>query len=99
VVWASPYFACCGRAPNHDVDQPLYAARTAVIARDEAHDFARHGVSQGYAVLVVESLGSAQSRVALRVGDAQEAADLKTAIDWLNGQAAAWSATGRRASA
>ncbi len=90
VVWASPYFACCGEAPNHDVDVPLYVPKDPRPADDDpVRQFARRWVPHGYAVLVVESLGSGDSTGCPTIGDAKETAGPKAAIDWLNGRARA----------
>jgi X-Pro dipeptidyl-peptidase len=101
VIWASPYFACCGDAPNHVVDVPLYVpGDTAGRAFGQpsaaaAADFARVWVPQGYAVLVVESLGTAGSTGCPTIGDDNEAAGPKAAIDWLNGRATGRTPQGR----
>ncbi len=90
VVWSSPYFACCGEAPNHDVDVPLYVPKDPrAPAPDSVSQFARRWVPHGYAVLVVESLGSGGSTGCPTIGDAKETAGPKAAIDWLNGRARA----------
>ncbi len=101
VIWASPYFACCGAALNHDVDVPLYVPGDTTgrafgqPSAAAAADFARVWVPQGYAVLVVESLGTAGSTGCPTIGDDKEAAGPTAAIDWLNGRATARTPRGR----
>ncbi|WP_340541065.1 CocE/NonD family hydrolase [Nocardioides sp. GXZ039] len=99
----SPYFACCGDAPNHDVDVPLRDARAHPDDADgflrgfrrEALDWAR----RGYAYARVASLGSSRSTGCPTIGDDQETAGMVAFVDWLGGRTTARTPAGQPATA
>ncbi len=100
VIVASPYNNCCGTARNHDVDVPLYVPGEQRPRPDDYADWlASQWVPHGYALMTVDSLGSAGSTGCPTVGDAAEAAGPAAAVDWLNGRAAATRPDGTPATA
>ncbi|MCF6471682.1 Xaa-Pro dipeptidyl-peptidase [Nonomuraea sp. MG754425] len=102
IMEASPYYAPGNDVANHpvDVDEngvPL-PAMTAAAGRLEAGPFDgyydNYFVPRGYAVALVENLGSARATGCPTSGAPNETAGPKAAIDWLNGRARGFDAAG-----
>lgn len=96
IMEASPYYAGGdGSVPNHVVDvdadgnpeQRLRAlnARAAAEPFDGYYD--NYFLPRGYAIVLVENLGSGRATGCPTTGDRNETAGPKAAIDWLNGRA------------
>ncbi|WP_043621119.1 Xaa-Pro dipeptidyl-peptidase [Nonomuraea candida] len=102
IMEASPYYAGGNDVANHpvDVDEngvPL-PALTALSARQDAGPFDgyydNYFVPRGYAVALVENLGSGRATGCPTSGAPNETAGPKAAIDWLNGRAKGFDAAG-----
>ncbi|MFC5833116.1 Xaa-Pro dipeptidyl-peptidase [Nonomuraea insulae] len=94
IMEASPYYAPGNDVANHPVDvdengNPL-PALTALSARAaEPFDgyYDNYFLPRGYAIALVENVGSARATGCPTSGDRNETAGPKAAIDWLNGRA------------
>ncbi|MET7462938.1 Xaa-Pro dipeptidyl-peptidase [Nonomuraea sp. NPDC005501] len=95
IMEASPYFAGGNDVANHVVDvdadgNPLPALRArADKLTAEPFDgyYDNYFLPRGYAVALVENLGSGRATGCPTTGDRNETAGPKAAIDWLNGRA------------
>ncbi|MEV4168491.1 Xaa-Pro dipeptidyl-peptidase [Nonomuraea sp. NPDC049709] len=102
IMEASPYYAPGNDVANHPVDvdengNPL-PALTALSAKLAAEPFDgyydNYFLPRGYAIALVENLGSARATGCPTSGDRNETAGPKAAIDWLNGRAKGFDAEG-----
>ncbi|MFB9622284.1 Xaa-Pro dipeptidyl-peptidase [Nonomuraea helvata] len=102
IMEASPYFAGGNDVANHPVDvdatgHPL-PAMTAMADKVAAEPFDgyydNYFLPRGYAVALVENLGSGRATGCPTSGDRNETAGPKAAIDWLNGRAKGFDADG-----
>lgn len=96
IMEASPYYAGGNDVANHvvDVDEhgnPLPGLRSLAGQKllSEPFDgyYDNYFVPRGYAVALVENLGSGRATGCPTTGDRNETAGPKAAIDWLNGRA------------
>ncbi|MFC4010589.1 Xaa-Pro dipeptidyl-peptidase [Nonomuraea purpurea] len=102
IMEASPYFAGGNDVGNHPVDvdadgNPLPAMSTLAKKLDaEPFDgyYDNYFLPRGYAVALVENLGSGRATGCPTSGDVNETAGPKAAIDWLNGRAKGFDAEG-----
>ncbi|MFG1707242.1 Xaa-Pro dipeptidyl-peptidase [Nonomuraea sp. M3C6] len=102
IMEASPYFAGGNDVANHPVDvdengNPLptlraLANKLAAEPFDGYYD--NYFLPRGYAVALVENLGSGRATGCPTSGDRNETAGPKAAIDWLNGRAKGFDADG-----
>ncbi|WP_327108934.1 Xaa-Pro dipeptidyl-peptidase [Nonomuraea glycinis] len=107
IMESSPYYAGGNDVANHlvDVDEhgnPLpSASRSASKVDAEPFDgyYDNYFVPRGYAVALVENLGSGRATGCPTTGARNETAGPKAAIDWLNGRAKGFDADGRRVDA
>ncbi|MCG5220736.1 Xaa-Pro dipeptidyl-peptidase [Streptosporangium soli] len=114
IMEASPYYAGGNDVPNHDVDiddeqqfktrsgqnkldELLAAGATAAGPFDGYYD--NYFVPRGYAVALVENLGSGRATGCPTTGDRNETLGPKAAIDWLNGRARGFDVNGAPVSA
>lgn len=107
IMEASPYYAGGNDVPNHVVDVdadgnpvPTFgkmADKLAVEPFDGYYD--NYFLPRGYAVVLVENLGSGRATGCPTTGDRNETAGPKAAIDWLNGRARAFTPEGEPVSA
>jgi X-Pro dipeptidyl-peptidase len=102
----SPYYAGLNDVPNHDdIDRDDPAARRAAgaDARAETIVFAgyldNYFVPRGYAVVFADSLGTGGSTGCPTSGGENETLGMKAVVDWLNGRARGFDATGAAARA
>ncbi|MEV4115763.1 Xaa-Pro dipeptidyl-peptidase [Nonomuraea sp. NPDC049695] len=102
IMEASPYFAGGNDVANHPVDvdesgHPL-PAMSALADKVAAEPFDgyydNYFLPRGYAVALVENLGSGRATGCPTSGDRNETAGPKAAIDWLNGRAKGFDADG-----
>ncbi|GAA0923231.1 Xaa-Pro dipeptidyl-peptidase [Nonomuraea longicatena] len=101
IMEASPYYAGGNDVPNHPVDvdengTPLPSLRAAQARTAGPFDsyYDNYFVPRGYAVALVENVGSGRATGCPTTGDPAETAGPKAAIDWLNGRAAGFDADG-----
>ncbi|MFI7461063.1 Xaa-Pro dipeptidyl-peptidase [Nonomuraea sp. NPDC049646] len=107
IMEASPYYAPGNDVPNHPVDvdangNPLPTLKSpsnklAPEPFDGYYD--NYFVPRGYAIALVENVGSARATGCPSSGDRNETAGPKAAIDWLNGRARGFDAAGNEVSA
>jgi X-Pro dipeptidyl-peptidase len=103
IMEASPYYAGGNDVVNHvvDVDEhgnPLPGLRSLAGQKllPEPFDgyYDNYFVPRGYAIALVENLGSGRATGCPTTGDRNETAGPKAAIDWLNGRANGFTAEG-----
>ena len=103
IMEASPYFAGGDDSvPNHVVDvdadgmpgRQLRSAESKVAAEPFDGYYDNYFVPRGYAIALVENLGSGRATGCPTTGDVNETAGPKAAIDWLNGRAKGFAANG-----
>lgn len=108
IMESSPYYAGGDDSvPNHvvDVDEngnPLPTLRSATTKTwDQPFDgyYDNYFLPLGYAIALVENLGSGRATGCPTTGDRNETAGPKAAIDWLNGRAKGFDADGNPVSA
>jgi X-Pro dipeptidyl-peptidase len=102
IMEASPYYAGGNDVANHPVDvdengNPLptlkaLANKLAAEPFDGYYD--NYFLPRGYAIALVENLGSGRATGCPTSGDRNETAGPKAAIDWLNGRAKGFDADG-----
>lgn len=102
IMEASPYYAGIRDIPMHTVDvdengNPLPTARAAGVMEwklpfDGYYD--NYFLPLGYAIALVENVGSGRATGCPTTGDPVETAGPKAAIDWLNGRAKGFDADG-----
>jgi X-Pro dipeptidyl-peptidase len=102
IMEASPYYAGGNDVANHPVDvdengNPLptlraQANKLAAEPFDGYYD--NYFLPRGYAIALVENLGSGRATGCPTSGDRNETAGPKAAIDWLNGRAKGFDAAG-----
>ncbi|MGI5284029.1 Xaa-Pro dipeptidyl-peptidase [Nonomuraea polychroma] len=102
IMEASPYYAGGNDVSNHPVDvdengNPLptlkaLANKLAAEPFDGYYD--NYFLPRGYAIALVENLGSGRATGCPTSGDRNETAGPKAAIDWLNGRAKGFDAAG-----
>lgn len=102
IMEASPYYAGGNDVANHvvDVDEhgnPLpstlrASSRTDAGPFDSYYD--NYFLPRGYAIALVENVGSGRATGCPTTGDRNETAGPKAAIDWLNGRAKGFDADG-----
>ncbi|PZG44610.1 Xaa-Pro dipeptidase [Spongiactinospora gelatinilytica] len=110
IMEASPYYAPLNNIPNHNVDideenqdaAGLIARNradlldsigaTRAVAFDGYYD--NYFVPRGYAIALVENVGSGRATGCPTTGDRNETLGPKAAIDWLNGRARGFDANG-----
>ena len=93
----SPYRGGTGSLPNHEVDLdelPQDRRRRTGPRADLPGSLDDTWVPRGYAVVLGESIGTFNSEGCPDVGAAWETLGTKAVIDWLNGRARAWDASG-----
>ncbi|MGW0801950.1 Xaa-Pro dipeptidyl-peptidase [Nonomuraea sp. NPDC002799] len=102
IMEASPYYAGGNDVANHPVDvdengNPL-PAMSALATKLAAEPFDgyydNYFLPRGYAIALVENLGSGRATGCPTSGDVNETAGPKAAIDWLNGRAKGFDAAG-----
>ncbi|MEV0380080.1 Xaa-Pro dipeptidyl-peptidase [Nonomuraea sp. NPDC050643] len=102
IMEASPYYAGGNDVSNHPVDvdengNPLPALRansSKLAAEPFDGYYDNYFVPRGYAIALVENLGSGRATGCPTSGDRNETAGPKAAIDWLNGRARGFDAEG-----
>ncbi|MDX3109031.1 Xaa-Pro dipeptidyl-peptidase [Nonomuraea angiospora] len=102
IMEASPYYAGGNDVPNHPVDvdangiplPALTAARNKLAAEPFDSYYDNYFLPRGYAIALVENLGSGRATGCPTSGDRNETAGPKAAIDWLNGRAKGFDAGG-----
>ncbi|HEY0001866.1 MAG TPA: CocE/NonD family hydrolase, partial [Actinoplanes sp.] len=102
IFQASPYFAGLNSVPNHDdIDRGGVGARRADPRAERSADLITFGgyldnyfVPRGYAVVFADSLGSGGSEGCPTAGGRNETLGMKAVVDWLNGRARAFDASG-----
>ncbi|GAA1652818.1 Xaa-Pro dipeptidyl-peptidase [Nonomuraea maheshkhaliensis] len=102
IMEASPYYAGGNDVANHPVDvdangNPLPALRSAspkLAAEPFDGYYDNYFVPRGYAIALVENIGSGRATGCPTSGDRNETAGPKAAIDWLNGRAKGFDAAG-----
>ncbi|SEG99527.1 X-Pro dipeptidyl-peptidase [Nonomuraea solani] len=102
IMEASPYYAGGNDVSNHPVDvdengNPLPALKSAankLAAEPFDGYYDNYFVPRGYAIALVENLGSGRATGCPTSGDRNETAGPKAAIDWLNGRAKGFDAAG-----
>jgi X-Pro dipeptidyl-peptidase len=102
IMESSPYYAGGNDVANHvvDVDEhgnPLPSLRSLsakLLAEPFDGYYDNYFVPRGYAVALVENLGSGRATGCPTTGDRNETAGPKAAIDWLNGRARGFTAEG-----
>jgi X-Pro dipeptidyl-peptidase len=95
----SPYYAGLNDIPNHDdVDRDGGVSALSAANRAETITFAgyldNYFVPRGYAVIFADSLGSGGSDGCPTSGGRNETLGMKAVIDWLNGRAPGFDASG-----
>jgi X-Pro dipeptidyl-peptidase len=103
----SPYYAGLNDVPNHDdIDRDDPAGRRAAGGADRAAEtivFAgyldNYFVPRGYAVVFADSIGTGGSTGCPTSGDGNETLGMKAVVDWLNGRARGFDASGAAAPA
>ncbi|SEU38241.1 Xaa-Pro dipeptidyl-peptidase [Nonomuraea wenchangensis] len=102
IMEASPYYAGGNDVANHTVDvdengNPLPTLRSLankLAAEPFAGYYDNYFLPRGYAIALVENLGSGRATGCPTSGDRNETAGPKAAIDWLNGRARGFDADG-----
>ncbi|WP_436534330.1 Xaa-Pro dipeptidyl-peptidase [Actinoplanes sp. HUAS TT8] len=101
IFQASPYYAGLNDVPNHDdIDRGGAAAvaKGSAVARADSITFAgyldNYFVPRGYAVVFADSLGTGGSTGCPTSGGRNETLGMKSVVDWLNGRAKAFDASG-----
>ncbi|MER6943450.1 Xaa-Pro dipeptidyl-peptidase [Nonomuraea sp. NPDC000554] len=100
IMEASPYYAGGNDVPNHVVDvdddgnplPSLWARANKLAAEPFDGYYDNYFLPRGYAIALVENLGSGRATGCPTTGDRNETAGPKAAIDWLNGRARAFTA-------
>jgi X-Pro dipeptidyl-peptidase len=95
----SPYRGDLGNPANHDVDFNLLPQDKFGPRADLPGSLDDYYVPRGYAVVLGESIGTFNSDGCPDVGGRAETLGTKAVIDWLNGRARAYDATGARVKA
>jgi X-Pro dipeptidyl-peptidase len=90
----SPYRGDLGSPPNHGVDFDLLPQDEFGPRADLPGALDNYYVPRGYAVVLGESIGTFNSDGCPDVGGPAETLGTKAVIDWLNGRARAFDATG-----
>nr|WP_296068807.1 Xaa-Pro dipeptidyl-peptidase [uncultured Actinoplanes sp.] len=98
IFQASPYYAGLNDVPNHDdIDRGGDATRRA-LSSNRAITFSgyldNYFVPRGYAVVFADSLGTGGSDGCPTSGGRNETLGMKAVVDWLNGRAAGFDASG-----
>jgi X-Pro dipeptidyl-peptidase len=107
ILQASPYFGGIRSVPNHDdVDRGGAAVSLAAAAPiDRSSTIVFQGyldnyfVPRGYAVAFADSLGTGDSQGCPTAGGRNETLGMKAVVDWFNGRAQAFDASGAPVSA
>jgi len=102
IMEASPYYAGGNDVANHvvDVDEngnPLPStlrARSKLASEPFDSYYDNYFLPRGYAIALVENVGSGRATGCPTTGDRNETAGPKAAIDWLNGRARGFDAEG-----
>ncbi|MBB5074918.1 Xaa-Pro dipeptidyl-peptidase [Nonomuraea endophytica] len=103
IMEASPYYAGGNDVANHPVDvdengNPLPSTLRSLLTVKDAGPFDGYYdnffVPRGYAIALVENIGSGRATGCPTTGDPAETAGPKAAIDWLNGRARGFDAAG-----
>ncbi|WP_113700799.1 Xaa-Pro dipeptidyl-peptidase [Nonomuraea lactucae] len=102
IMEASPYYAGGNDVANHPVDvdangnplPTLLSLTDKLLAEPFDGYYDNYFVPRGYAVALVENLGSGRATGCPTTGDRNETAGPKAAIDWLNGRAKGFTAEG-----
>ncbi|GAB1641272.1 Xaa-Pro dipeptidyl-peptidase [Krasilnikovia sp. MM14-A1259] len=103
IFQASPYYAGLNDVPNHDdIDRDAvtlqhHAAASAGRAAESilfAGYLDNYFVPRGYAVVFADSLGTGDSQGCPTSGGRNETLGMKAVVDWLNGRAPGFDATG-----
>ncbi|MGW0478402.1 Xaa-Pro dipeptidyl-peptidase [Nonomuraea sp. NPDC003214] len=102
IMEASPYFSGVNDVPNHPVDvdedgNPLPTLRShadKLASEPFAGYYDNYFLPRGYAIALVENVGSGRATGCPTTGDRNETAGPKAAIDWLNGRAKGFDANG-----
>jgi X-Pro dipeptidyl-peptidase len=107
IMEASPYYAGGNDVQNHVVDVDEYgnplptlrslADKLAAEPFDGYYD--NYFLPRGYAIALVENIGSGRATGCPTTGDRNETAGPKAAIDWLNGRARGFTPDGQPISA
>ncbi|MET0414834.1 MAG: Xaa-Pro dipeptidyl-peptidase [Actinoplanes sp.] len=95
----SPYYAGLNDVPNHDdIDRGGSGDASVLSAANRPITFAgyldNYFVPRGYAVVFADSLGSGGSDGCPTSGGRNETLGMKAVVDWLNGRAPGFDATG-----
>ncbi|MFI6501364.1 Xaa-Pro dipeptidyl-peptidase [Nonomuraea typhae] len=103
IMEASPYYAGGNDVANHPVDvdengNPLPGNQRALLTTKDAGPFDGYYdnffLPRGYAIALVENIGSGRATGCPTTGDPAETAGPKAAVDWLNGRARGFDAAG-----
>ncbi|WP_433362317.1 Xaa-Pro dipeptidyl-peptidase [Actinoplanes sp. CA-142083] len=98
IFQASPYYAGLNDVPNHDdVDRALRFSRAETVTFSGYLD--NYFVPRGYAVVFADSLGTGGSDGCPTSGGRNETLGMKAVVDWLNGRAKGFDASGAPARA
>ncbi|WP_214320814.1 Xaa-Pro dipeptidyl-peptidase [Nonomuraea sediminis] len=103
IMEASPYYAGGNDVANHvvDVDEngnplpSLLSSSSKLAAEPFDGYYDNYFLPRGYAIALVENLGSGRATGCPTTGDRNETLGPKAAIDWLNGRARGFTADGR----
>ncbi len=95
IMDASPYFQCCGRGNENETK--TYRADGTISKLPLFYD--NYFVPRGYAVAGVDLTGTSRSTGCGDVGGRYEVLGAKAAIDWLNGRATGYDASGAKVTA
>ncbi|MEU1373637.1 Xaa-Pro dipeptidyl-peptidase [Streptomyces triculaminicus] len=94
VMDASPYYSCCGR--GNESQKKTYDAQGNPVQFPLYYD--NFFVPRGYAVVLVDLVGTNRSDGCVDIGGRSDIASAKAVVDWLNGRARGYaSRTGRAA--
>jgi X-Pro dipeptidyl-peptidase len=86
IMDASPYYSCCGRGNESQVK--TYDAAGNPVQFPLFYD--NYFVPRGYAVVLVDLMGTNRSDGCVDVGGPSDIGSAKAVIDWLNGRATAY---------
>ncbi len=93
IMVASPYYQCCGR--GNEGELKIYGPDGVPVKFPLYYD--NYFVPRGYAVALVDLMGTANSSGCMDVGGLAEVGSATAVVDWLNGRATGQDLDGRPA--